>query len=360
MKQYLQLVATGPELSKSLDAGQAEDAISMILDGEIDPVRSGIFLIALRMKRETEAENRGAMSALTARVRHVKARVPEVLAIADPFNGYSRGLPATPFLPALFAACGLPCYCHGLLEAGPKYGITLHQVLELAGKPVNLTVQQAAERLEDGDAGWSYLDQASYIPELHQLVGLRDTMVKRTCISTLEVVLKPVSGTARTHLMTGFVHKAYPPVYAMLARQAGFDSAMIIRGVEGGSIPSLSQVSRYFGAYGDGEAKLHRLSPAEIGIHQDERAVLVPGDLQQLSESAGYGETHALLPLVEKTVTLGLDALAGKPGPMHDSLVYGAAIGLCHAGVCGSLQQGASLARSKLANGEALQRFHPG
>ena len=49
---------------------------------------------------------------------------------------------------------------------------------------------QAAESMEDPAIGWCYIDQSAYIPALHGLVELRDTMVKRTCISTLEVVLK--------------------------------------------------------------------------------------------------------------------------------------------------------------------------
>jgi uroporphyrin-III C-methyltransferase/precorrin-2 dehydrogenase/sirohydrochlorin ferrochelatase len=36
------------------------------------------------------------------------------------------------------------------------------------------------------------------------------------------------------------VHKPYPRIYALLARHAGFDSALIVRGVEGSVIPLLS------------------------------------------------------------------------------------------------------------------------
>jgi anthranilate phosphoribosyltransferase len=360
MKRYLQLVATGPELSKSLDSSQAEDALSMILNGDIDPVRSGIFLIALRMKRETDAENIGVLNALNQRLRQATAGVPELLAIADPFNGCNRGLPTTPFLPAVLAACGLPTYCHGMHQAGPKYGITINQVLKSAGKQVDNSVEEAVLKLDNTETGWAYLDQASYLPELHQLVGLRDTMVKRTCISTLEVVLRPVCGSQKTHLMTGFVHKAYPPVYRALAKQAGFDSAMIVRGVEGGSIPSLSQVSRYFSYQGDGEMLLHKLAPAALGIEQEQRAITIAQEFQDLFDQTAYNNSAVLSPLVEQTVELGLAALAGRQGLMYDSLVYGAAIALHHTGVCSTMQPGADLARQKLDSGEALVRFNSG
>ena len=38
----------------------------------------------------------------------------------------------------------------------------------------------------------------------------------------------------------------YPRIYALLARHAGFDSALLVRGVEGGVIPGLNQTGKVF------------------------------------------------------------------------------------------------------------------
>ena len=357
MRAYLQLVATGPELSKSLDAAQAEDALNMILDQQVDAVQSAIFLIALRMKRETEEENIGALNALINLTLHASVKAPQIIAIADPFNGFLRCLPATPFLPAVLAACGLPAYLHGVQTAGPKYGITPNMVLAAAGKDVEKNVDQAAVALDRDGLGWAYLDQSRYIPKLHDLIGLRDRMVKRTCISTLEVVLKPLSGREHTHLMTGFVHKAYPPVYAALAKQAGFDSAIIVRGVEGGSIPSLSQLSRYFGYRDGNEVELHKLTPREVGVEQPHRMVPIPKELEGLFSETGFNATEVLEPAIMRNVEIGIDALKNKPGPMLDSLIYGAAIALSHTGLCANLTEGAQKARNAISTGEAFTRF---
>ena len=53
----------------------------------------------------------------------------------------------------------------------------------------------------------------------------------------------------------------------------------------------------------------------------------------------------------------GLAALAGEPGPAHDSLVYAGAIVLHHLGRHASLAEAADAVRSVLASGEALARF---
>ena len=359
MRRYIQMVATGPELSKSLTREQAEDGISLILSGEIDPVRAGIFLIALRMKRETDDENIGALDALQKAMKSAVIDAPKVVAIADPFNGYLRGLPATPFLAPVLAACGLPAYMHGLEAVGPKYGVTAHQVLRTAGKRVDLDSDQAAQCLDDPQIGWCYIDQSSYLPGLHDLVELRDIMVKRSFISTLEVVLKPLSGSQSTCLLTWFVHKAYPPVYAALASHAGYDAAAVVRGVEGGCIPSLSQVSRYFGYRNDGDLSLYKLSPKTCGIDRDVRAVPVPGQYGELLEKASFGKASQLQPLVEELVRQGLAALDGEPGEMLDSLIYGGAIALSHfTGV--DVADAASKVRDVIANGHARTRFEAG
>ncbi len=357
MRRYIQLIATGPELSKSLTEAQAEDAMDMILGGQISPVRTALFLIALRMKRETDAENIGVLNALMRNLKSCVTRSPQILAVADPFNGYTRSLPATPFLPAVYAACGLPTYLHGLKFVGPKYGITARMVLDAAGVHVGLSPASAAQKLDDADTGWCYLDQEQYIPALNNLIALRDEMVKRSCISTLEVVLQPLRGARATYLMTGFVHKAYPPVYAMLARHAGFDSSAIVRGVEGGCIASLSQVSRYFGCWGEEELRMNKLSPIEFGIERKQRAIPVPESLQADIEQTSYDNTQVLQGVVEHTVGLGLEALGNTPGAMRDSLIYGAAIGLIQFRMASDPREAAAKAVQAIASGEALARF---
>ena len=64
IKSVIQRIATGPELSKNISRDEAKRSMSDILNGEIDPVQSAIFLIALRMKRETMDENLGVHDAI--------------------------------------------------------------------------------------------------------------------------------------------------------------------------------------------------------------------------------------------------------------------------------------------------------
>jgi anthranilate phosphoribosyltransferase len=358
MRSFIQRVATGPELSKDISYEEARAAMTYILDGEVDPVQAGVFLIALRMKRESEEENRGILQAILDATDSATATVEEVVLIADPYDGATRGLPVSAFLPAVLAACGVPAVCHGVEKVGPKYGVTARQVLRAAGINVQLSPQQAAGVVNDPTSGWAYVDQEVFCPKLHDLITLRSLIVKRPVITTVEVLALPVRGAAKTHLMTGYVHKPYPPIYAMLARHAGFASAMIVRGVEGGVIPSLQQPSKLCYFHGDSELQSMSIDPASIGISQPSRAVLISEHLSQsadlVDELAAGTDTQALAQAAAKA---GAAALAGEHGAAYDSLVYGAALCLFHLKRQPSLQVAADAARRAIESGEPLTRF---
>ena len=56
MRSIIQRIATGPDMSKDISLAEARAGMNGILQGEVDPVQAAIFLIALRMKRETDDE----------------------------------------------------------------------------------------------------------------------------------------------------------------------------------------------------------------------------------------------------------------------------------------------------------------
>ena len=358
MRSFIQRVATGPELSKDISYEEARAAMTYILNGEVDPVQAGVFLIALRMKRETEEENKGILQAILDATDGATAAADEVVLIADPYDGATRGLPVSAFLPAVLAACGVPAVCHGVERVGPKYGVTSHQILRAAGIDVQLSPQQAVAAVNDQASGWAYVDQQMFCRKLHDLIPLRTLIVKRPAITTVEVLAAPVRGASKTHLMTGYVHKPYPPIYAMLARHAGFFSAMIVRGVEGGVIPSLQQPSKLFYFHGDGELQSMSIDPANVGVNQSARAVPIPERLSRPNELAeelsADVDTQAL---AQAAANAGKAALAGGPGAAYDSLVYGGALCLYHLQRQPSLQVAADTVRRAISSGEPLARF---
>ncbi len=205
MRFMILRIATGHELSKDISREEACAAMQLILQGRVNPVQAGIFLLALRMKRETDDENKGILDALCAVTATVTASVDKPIDVTDPYDSYNRSHPASPFLPALFVACSILAVLHGVERVGPKFGVTLRQVLRAVGLIVDLSPQEAARRLGDPAIGWAYVDQKTFCPKLYALNEPRTLIVKRLAITTVETLLGPVRGWRRTHLATGYV-----------------------------------------------------------------------------------------------------------------------------------------------------------
>ncbi len=353
-------IATGPEYSKDLSLEEAYDAMSCILAGRVDPVQSAVFFIAMRMKRETEAENLGSLRAIMDASRTTVAEVDEVADIADPYDGYARCLPVSPFLPAVLAACGVCAVSHGLEAVAPKYGVTHRKVLRAAGAAVDLNVEQAAARLAKRSIGWAYVDQRSFCPALHALIRLRDLMVKRPVISTVENLIGPIRGCRATHLITGYVHKAYPPLYARLARESGFASGLLVRGVEGGVLPPLRQSGKVYEYRSAGALSLRTIDPADLHIEHTVRAVPLPDNRTAESSDSDSENTMNVDAIAAAAASAGLEALGGMPGLARDSLVYAGAVVLTHLHRYNSMASAADIVCRALDTGAARAHFDAG
>ena len=356
MREVLQRIATGPTMSKDLSVDQARAAMRLVLEQKSDPVQSALFLIALRMKRETDAEMQGVTEAILQGTCTLSVDCEAMITLADPYDGYIRSLPASPFIPAVIAACGVPVVTHGIESIGPKHGLSVKRVLQSAGIPVDHTLEAAAELLSGADATWCYLDQSVVAPELAALQLLREQMVKRPCITTIEKGLMPLSAARRNHFITGYVHKAYPDVYASLARSTGFDTAGFIKGIEGGVVPTVAQVSRYFQwSNSDNALEKIRIVPEDIRIQQSSRCVDMPEGVLQLDE-LGRPVSSSIEALAKSTAAEGVKALKGSRSIMYDCIVLGASVSLASFRGIG-IEEASGTVRQVLDNGRAAEVF---
>jgi anthranilate phosphoribosyltransferase len=357
MHSIIQRIATGPELSKDISLEEASEGMAAILRGEIDDVQAAIFLIALRMKRETDDENKGVLDAILEISDGRQVDIDQLISLADPYDGVNRNLPVAPFIPPVLAACGLPCVSHGLDAVGPKFGVTHRHVLQAAGVNVDMDLDTAVTRLENPESGWAYVDQQTFCPGLHDLTGLRQKIIKRQVLTTVEVLAKPLVAREKTHLVTGYVHKPYPAKYASLARFAGFEGCLLIRGIEGGVIPSLRQQGLIYRYDNLGEEQPVEITPESLGIEQALRSVPLPEDDSLRTGSDEVARIKNVSIAAAAAATTGKRALEGEPGPAYDSLVYSCSLILWHAGASNSITSAAERVRQVLDSGLALQRI---
>ncbi|MFQ5715578.1 MAG: hypothetical protein ACE5GQ_00595 [Nitrospinales bacterium] len=246
IKKYLGKIATGPKQSKDLTQEEAEDALTSILNGAASPVRSAVFLIAARMKRETLDENIGYWRALDRTTLKRRVNLDRLLQVADPFDGFNR----TPYfgfysIPVM-AAMGLPSYGHSTLSLPPKFGITFQDILHRHYQvPLDGSVEHVVRHLEENAFTFIPLQQSH--PQLERLRVLREEIVKRTALSTFEKMLMPLQAMGgENYLATGYFHKGYEAPMIAAAELSGFQKTIIGNGMEGGSLYGVHKPARVF------------------------------------------------------------------------------------------------------------------
>ena len=357
MKSVIQRVATGPELSKNISREEAKATMNSILNREVSDIRSAIFLIALRMKRETQDENLGVQDAINENTSKISSALDDVINIADPYDGYTRNIPSSLYVLPLLAELGFPSFSQGVESVGPKYGCTHHKILKLAGLNVHLSDKEVCDRLENKKIGWGYIDQSTFAPKLFDLKDLRSEIIKRPVITTIEVLANPIRAK-KTHFVTGYVHKPYPPVYLMLARNAGFDSSIVIRGTEGGVVPSLRQkANAHFYLTREKNDELIEVEPdKDLNIKQTVRAVKIPDEFEKKKKSDKIEIKVDAQEIAKESLKLGLEALSGTTGPMRDCIALSASIILQHVSRQ-SISDCHNEVNSVLDSGAALKRF---
>jgi len=344
MREAIQKIAVGPDRGRDMTREESRLIMQSILEGGEDDIQIAVLLIALRMKRESMDEFLGLFDAMAASVKTEKVDVAELFCLADPFDGYVRTVTMTPFIPAVLAACGCSSLMHGVETVGPKHGVTANKVYQLAGIDIGLTPNAAASVIQ----GWAYLDQAVYAPQLNALSDLRDRIVKRTALTTLERLLMPLKAK-KTNFVLGYVHKAYPSIYATIAATAGYDTTLLLKGVEGGLAPALNKPLRRF--FIEGEL------PDDV---DQEKELLESADLfsansaaQTLNLSDGFDSDSA----VQKCLETGLLVLSGDKCVARDSLCLAVGQILFSHQRSDTLASGVEIAAKALDDGSALAKF---
>jgi len=147
----------------------------------------------------------------------------------------------------------------------------------------------------------------------------------------------------------------------MLARYVGLDSLLLVRGTEGGVIPSFradAHVVRYSGDSNDEE---HDLPLQPLALARAYRAMDIPDSTPSPEPSAATpGMKWDIDAFAALCATEGQSALENKAGPIRDAAILGAAMTMWHIGHCADLDDAVKRARHAVESGEALRRLEAG
>jgi len=312
MKSYLGKIATGPKMSKDLTQAEAEDALSLILNGEVSSERAAVFLIAARMKLETVEENIGYWQALDATTVKQEVKFDKLVQIAEAFDGFQRTPIFTFYTIPLLAEMDLPAYGHSALPLPPKFGITFEDLLvNHYGVSADQSFDQRKTLIEK--FGFGYLGMQQTHPKLAALKDLRTEIVKRPMLATMEKMLMPLKAKSN-FLATNYFHPGYEESMLAVAPLGGWDIAVVGNGMEGSILYGVHKTAKLF-------IHLNKVGVQEKKLdYGQELGSSTAQQIQEAFEALKKSSANR-----EKVAALGEQALQGKGGPAVPLIAWQAA-----------------------------------
>jgi anthranilate phosphoribosyltransferase len=194
--------------------------MAMILDGAVEPVQLGAFLLVLRYRTETPAELAGFVRAVRSRI----ARPAGVTVDLDwpSYADRHKQLPYFLLAALLLAETGVRVLMHGIDGEGPA---TTPAALRALGVDVCATPVEAAHHLET--FGFAYLPLRAICPELEALFHLRPLLGLRSPANSLARELNPFGASCQ---IQGVFHPTYLPLHQETAQRLGQAHAVIFKG----------------------------------------------------------------------------------------------------------------------------------
>ncbi|GAB3117369.1 glycosyl transferase family protein [Novispirillum itersonii] len=224
---FVRALGKGPNLSRPLTEAEAEQAFTMILDGQVDPVQLGAFLCLLRVKTETPAELAGMIRGIRSRLVNLPSPRPVVDLDWASWAGKARQEPWYVLAALLLAANGVRVFMHG--AEGHTAGRTYtSQALAALGVPVSRTLGHVCADL--AARNFAYAPLPVIDSRLDALMALRSLLGVRSPLHTAGRALNIFSAP---HQLLSVSHPPYLPVHRETARLLGQPSLAVFKG-EGG------------------------------------------------------------------------------------------------------------------------------
>lgn len=223
------------QLISKLDLNELEckQVVKVLFSKQVSDVYKAALLQGLRIKRETDQENYYLLKELHSIAPRKVWSGKRLIDLAEPYDGYTRNPPLGLCLGMLLSVMGYPILLHGSKGLGPKYGNNVLTDTQLQNDL--LSFDHAIQALDQ--FGIAFLDQAATWPDFAALIPLRNEMLKRPFLATLEKLCQPIVAKENNTLVCGYVHKAYrSSIPQFVSKCLPNTQFILVKGIEGGVV----------------------------------------------------------------------------------------------------------------------------
>ncbi|WP_395664694.1 anthranilate phosphoribosyltransferase [Methylocella sp.] len=321
LKPLIVRLAAGARLTRD----EAAQAFEHIFAGEATQAQIGALLMALRLRGETIDEIVGAVLALRARMRRVRAPEGAIDIVGTGGDGHGTFNVST-FAAIVVAACGVPVAKHGNRAASSLSGSS--DVLSALGVRVGLEPDEVEACLET--AGLAFMSAQAHHAAMRHAAGARAELGLRTIFN----LIGPLSNPAEVRLqLLGVYSRDWLAPLADALRTLGARRVWVVHGSDGLDEATLTGPT-FVTALEDGAIRSFEITPEDAGL---KRAAL--SELKGGSPDFNAAALRA--------------ALDGHRSAYRDIAVLNAAAALVVAGRADDLRGGAELAAAAIDEGRA-------
>ncbi|HEX2907998.1 MAG TPA: anthranilate phosphoribosyltransferase [Phototrophicaceae bacterium] len=242
-----------------LQLEEAEAVMNQIMTGGATEAQIGAYLMALRMKGETQDEITGSARAMRANAQRVPTKFDgELLDTCGTGGDKSGTFNISTTVAFVAAGAGIPVAKHGNRAASSKCGSA--DVLGELGVNLDLTPEQVGQCVDE--IGIGFLFAPKLHPAMKYAIGPRRQLGVRTIFNILGPLTNPAG--AQRQLMGVFA----ADLTAMLAHvlgALGSKSAFVVSGY--GGLDELTTTGpNQVSYYKDGVVTSHELDPRDYGF----------------------------------------------------------------------------------------------
>lgn len=227
-KHFIRLIGRGQRAGRTLNMQEAQQAMTMVINGQATPEQKGAFLMLLRVREETAEELAGFTLAFRAFNLPAMTSLKVDLDMGC-YAGKRRHLPWFLLATMVLAQSGKRILLHGTHEPDSKR-LYLKEVFPQLGLSVANNVAEAKLSLDT--LGFAYMDLKNINPALDDVIQLREQFGLRSCANTLARMLNPSQATCS---LQGVFHRKVDEKHSQTACLLNEQNMLCFRG-EGGEV----------------------------------------------------------------------------------------------------------------------------
>lgn len=321
LKPLIHAAAEGP-----LTRQQAEDAFTILFNGDATPAQVGGLLMALRTRGETVDEYAAAAAVMRAKCLPVRAPAGAMDIVGTGGDG-KHTLNISTATAFVVAGAGVPVAKHGNRNLSSKSGTADVQT----AMGINVMVGPEVVERSLAEAGIGFMMAPMHHPAMAHVGPVRAELGTRTIFNILGPLTNP-AGVKRQ--LTGAYRRDLIRPMAEVLLALGSEAAWLVHGSDGTDELSISGLS-WVAALKDGTVTDHEVHPEDAGLPVHDFAAIIGGTPVENAQAFRA-------------------VLAGEPSAYRDATLLNAAAALVVAERAGNLRDGVEFAAESIDSGKAL------